>query len=181
MTALLNAQLTSIATSLANVAETTLILQNLANGFVSVNRYVWEPQTIEDATQSKFAYRNKNPKLVSTDQYNFAVHCWGATYDDAQCMRWALRQALKENSSGRAGFNFGTAQWTFPEWAKTGFVLTQNVGLLIASVEINLPSTALAYPALLETNTYDTVTISAFENLPVTSPSSDGLLEQGED
>lgn len=181
MTALLNSQLTAVATSLQYVAETTLTLRGLENGLVSVNRYIWEPLTIDDATSEKFAYRNKNPKLVATDKYNFAVHCWGATYDDAQCMRWALRQALKENSSGRAGFEFGQARWTFPDWAKTGFVLTQNVGLLIASVEINLPTIALAYPALLETNTYDTVTITSFENLPVTSTGGDGILEQGED
>ena len=174
-----NTLLTAISGRLTNVAPTTLTVRDLANGLVTPHRYVWEPTSIDDATTQR-AFRNQNPKLVGTDMFNFAVHCWAATYDDAQAMRLALRQALKEELGARGNFVFGSASWTWPEWAITGYVLSQNVGLLVASVEMVLPTSALDYPAQIAANEYDTVTITAVGNQPATSTAGDGILESGE-
>lgn len=180
MTVFIQEFLDAIVTSLANVASTTLTIRDLQSGLVAPHRYVWEPTTIEDVTDTKFAYRNKNPKCVATDQWNFTVHCWGATYNDCQAMRLALREALKVQSGGRAAFEFGTATWSFPEWALSGYVLSQQIGLMIGATEMTLPTTPLSYPSQISANTYPTVTITAFEALPVTSTPGDGLLENGE-
>ena len=174
------ALISGVTGRLTNVAASTVVFQGLENGLTAPHRYVWEPTTIDDAT-ARTARKNQNPKLVSTDKYNFTVHCWGSKIDDCVAMRAALRQAMKEEIGARGSFEFGVATWAYPEWARVGFVLSQQIAMFVASVEMTLPAAPLDYPSQIDSNNYDTVTIAAVGNVTPTSTAGDGFLEQGED
>jgi hypothetical protein len=101
--------------------------------------------------------------------------------DDCQAMRAALREAMKNILLSRGAFTFDLATWAYPEWARVGHVLSQQVGIIVDDVEMVIPSAALDYPAQIQSNDYDTVTITDVQQQsPATSTAGDGILENGE-
>lgn len=132
------------AAGLPNVAPLYRNLRELeTNNLTSVpSLFVWD--RLKVSAEAAMASQGRNPRHRQDDAHESVVHCWGATEDDCESMRAALLALVREVLAGRS-YRVGDADWTYPEWAPSGYVLSQRIVLVLPLVDHVGPTAAAAY------------------------------------
>jgi hypothetical protein len=170
--------ITAIATELQYVASTVTDPRKVTpTTRLAPPLYVWERQSVEEnATEA--VPKDRLLRAIGVDSHVSTVHCWGATEDDAEWMRAALKTVLRNQLLGR-NYRFGPAQWTVPEWTASGYVLSQQLTIWTPLVAVVIPTEeGTGIPGTDVTNdTATTVVIDEVAHDPTGADDGDGYLQ----
>lgn len=177
---------TEITTRLQYVAASIDALELLRADAAAPNDrpplYIWDAESIDEADSDGQNYGSRNPKAYGNDAHVWTIHMWGATRTDCERMRGALVRSTREAVNGRS-YKLGKATWGFPDWSRTGFVLSLEMTVHMPLVAVEVPTAAgTGIPSTDVTNdTEATVTITAVTPLDTTGAvAGDGTLQGGE-
>lgn len=135
----------TVTTTLQYVADSVDNPRKLSDDAATANTdpplYVWEPVSIDDASDKGENFGTRNPRAYGYDAHNWNVGCWGATRSDCETLRLALIRAVREGVNVR-NYVLGSAQWAYPEWSRVGYVLLVPVTVYLPQVAVEIPTAA---------------------------------------